>query len=49
MPLALYFKEGWAKVEMALAKGKRQYDKRQAVAKRDADRALARARRGERE
>lgn len=49
VPLALYFKDGWAKVEMALARGKRQYDKRHAIAERDADRALARARRGERE
>ena len=49
VPLALYFKEGWAKVEIGLARGKRQYDKRHAIAERDADRALARARRGERE
>ncbi len=49
VPLAIYFLGGWAKVEMALARGKRKYDKRQAIAERDAARAVARARRGERE
>ena len=49
VPLSLYFKGGWVKVEMALAQGKRKYDKRHAIAKRDADRAIARARKGERE
>ncbi|MBN2172399.1 MAG: SsrA-binding protein SmpB [Candidatus Krumholzibacteriota bacterium] len=49
VPLRLYFKGGWVKVELALAKGKRKYDKRQAIAQRDADRAIARARRGERD
>ncbi len=43
VPLALYFKDGYAKVELALAKGKRSYDKRQTLAKRDSDRELARA------
>ena len=43
VPLALYFSDGWAKVELALAKGKRSYDKRQDLAKRDADREIARA------
>jgi len=42
----LYFKDGYAKVEIALARGKRNYDKRQALAekqaKRDAQRVLAR-------
>ena len=46
VPLALYFKDGYAKVEIALARGKRNYDKRQALAekqaKRDAQRALSR-------
>jgi len=45
VPLALYFKDGYAKVEIALAKGKRSYDKRHALAekqaKREAERALA--------
>jgi len=46
VPLALYFQDGYAKVEIAVAKGKKNYDKRQALAekqaKRDADRAIAR-------
>jgi SsrA-binding protein len=49
VPLAVYFKEGRVKVELALAKGRRRYDKRQAIATRDAareaERAMARARR----
>ena len=40
---ALYFKDGRAKVEIALATGKREYDKRQTSAKREADRDAARA------
>ena len=51
VPLSLYFKDGKAKVEIALAKGKKTYDKRQALAetqaKREADRAVARRGRGE--
>lgn len=43
VPLSIYFKKGWAKVEIALAKGKKSYDKREDVAKRDADREIARA------
>jgi SsrA-binding protein len=43
IPLSLYFKKGWAKVELALAKGKKLHDKREDVAKRDADREMARA------
>jgi len=38
VPLSLYFKDGKAKVEIALARGKKTYDKRQAIAKREADR-----------
>ena len=38
VPLSLYFKDGKAKVEIALARGKRAYDKRHAIAKRQADR-----------
>jgi SsrA-binding protein len=45
VPLALYFSDGYAKVEIALATGKREYDKRQTIAaresKREAERALA--------
>lgn len=51
VPLALYFKDGRAKVEIALARGKRTYDKRQALAekqaRREAERAVARRSRGE--
>ena len=43
----VYLKKGRAKVEIALAKGKRQYDKRQTIAKRDAQRDIERARRAE--
>jgi SsrA-binding protein len=43
IPLSLYFKDGKAKVEIAVARGKRSYDKRQAIAKRDADREMQRA------
>jgi SsrA-binding protein len=45
IPLSLYFSNGYAKVEIALATGKREYDKRHAIAaresKREAERALA--------
>ena len=44
IPLTLYFKDGKAKVVIALARGKRQYDKRQTIRKRDQDRELDRAR-----
>ncbi|HIW60946.1 MAG TPA: SsrA-binding protein SmpB [Candidatus Stackebrandtia excrementipullorum] len=43
VPLSLYFKDGWAKVELGLARGKKNYDKRQTLAKRDADREIERA------
>lgn len=43
VPLSLYFKDGKVKVELALAKGRKAYDKRQAIAKRDAQREVARA------
>jgi SsrA-binding protein len=39
----LYLRDGLAKVEIALAKGKRQYDKRQAIKKRDMARDVDRA------
>lgn len=38
VPLSLYFKDGRAKVEIALARGKKQYDKRHAIAERTANR-----------
>ncbi|GGM32273.1 SsrA-binding protein [Micromonospora yangpuensis] len=43
VPLSMYFANGWAKVELALAQGRRSYDKRQALAERDANREIARA------
>lgn len=43
VPLAVYFSDGWAKVELGLAKGKRSYDKRQDLARRDAEREIRRA------
>ncbi|MCK6619364.1 MAG: SsrA-binding protein SmpB [Calditrichaceae bacterium] len=42
IPLKLYFKNGWAKVELGLASGKRQYDKRQDIAQRDQQREMKR-------
>ncbi|OBK39494.1 SsrA-binding protein [Mycobacterium sp. 1165196.3] len=42
MPLSLYFSEGKVKVELALARGKRAYDKRQDMAQRDAQREVVR-------
>ena len=43
VPLAVYFKAGWAKCELGLAVGKRFYDKRQDIKKRDQQRDMARA------
>lgn len=43
VPLKLYLKDDLAKVELALVRGKRDYDKRQDIAKRDAEREMARA------
>ena len=45
IPLSVYFKGPFAKVELALARGKKSFDKRDAIAKRDAERSIARARR----
>jgi SsrA-binding protein len=42
VPLSLYFQDSWVKVEIALARGRRTFDKRQAIAQRDADREMAR-------
>jgi SsrA-binding protein len=42
VPLSLYFTEGKVKVELALARGKQAHDKRQDLAKRDADREVIR-------
>jgi SsrA-binding protein len=49
VPLRVYFKDGRAKVEIATARGKARYDKRQAIAKRDALRETQRALKGDRE
>ena len=43
IPTIIYLRKGLAKVEIALAKGKRQYDKRQAIKKRDMSRDVDRA------
>lgn len=43
VPTKLYLKDGWAKVEVALARGKKQYDKRRDLAKKDAERQIERA------
>ncbi|HEX8343405.1 MAG TPA: SsrA-binding protein SmpB [Actinoplanes sp.] len=43
VPLSVYFNDGWAKVELGLAKGKKSYDKRQDLATRDAQREITRA------
>ncbi len=43
VPLSVYFNDGWAKVEIGLAKGKKSYDKRQDMAARDAQREINRA------
>jgi SsrA-binding protein len=43
IPLSVYFKRGKVKIELGLARGKRQYDKRRAIAEREAKRELERA------
>jgi SsrA-binding protein len=40
VPLQIYFRGGWAKVELALARGKRLHDKRQAIAQRETERRM---------
>jgi SsrA-binding protein len=42
VPLRIYFKNGWAKVEIALARGKKLHDKRQDIAERESKRRLDR-------
>ncbi len=46
IPMRVYFTGGKVKVELAVAKGKKLHDRRQALAKRDAERDMARAARG---
>lgn len=48
IPTQVYFKDGWAKVELALASGKRKYDKRRAIQEREQKRELARFQREKR-
>jgi SsrA-binding protein len=43
VPVQLYLKEGRAKLDIAIAKGKKQYDKRQEIAKRDQEREIKRS------
>jgi SsrA-binding protein len=43
VPTKMYLKNGWAKIEVALARGKKQHDKRADLAKRDANRQVERA------
>ena len=43
VPLALYFQDGYAKVELAVGTGKKAWDKRQTIAERDANREAQRA------
>lgn len=43
IPTRIYLERGWAKAEIALAKGKKQYDKRDTIAQRDANREIRRA------
>ena len=49
VPLSIYFKQGWAKVELGLARGRKHEDRRDAIAERETrremDRAMARRRR----
>lgn len=40
VPLEIYFKRGWAKIKLALAKGKHNYDKRESLKKKDLNREM---------
>ena len=42
IPLSLYFKNGWAKLEIALAKGKKKYDKREDIKRRELEKRVKR-------
>jgi SsrA-binding protein len=42
VPLSMYFKDGWVKVEVGIARGLKSYDKRQVMAQRDAQKEIAR-------
>lgn len=43
VPLSVYFLNGYAKMELGLARGRKNYDKRQAIAKRESDREIEKA------
>jgi SsrA-binding protein len=49
VPLALYFRDGRAKVELGLARGKRVHDKREALRRREQEREMQRAARARRD
>ena len=49
VPISLYFKDGYAKIELGLGKGKKSYDKRETLKQKDAAREMDRARARERE
>lgn len=49
IPVSIFLQRGRAKVEIALAQGKKQYDKRDAIAKRDSDRQIRRVLKGEKQ
>jgi SsrA-binding protein len=44
VPLSIYFKEGWAKIELGLAKGKRKFDRRKAIQDKDHRKAMRKER-----
>jgi SsrA-binding protein len=46
VPIELYFKNGRAKVELGLARGKKSHDKRESIRQRESDREMQRAVRG---
>ena len=48
IPLKLYFKKSYVKVELAFAKGKRSYDKREAIKRKETDRSIRRIMRSKR-
>ncbi|MHC4713286.1 MAG: SsrA-binding protein SmpB [Planctomycetota bacterium] len=43
VPLKMYFRRGWAKVEIALARGRQKYDKREAIKRRETQREIKRS------
>ena len=49
VPISLYFKDGYAKVEIGLARGKKSFDKRETLKKKDAEREIQRSTRASRD